>query len=126
VAASAISTVVAQTEFPDLIPFRPVIDDTFLTAAPIDLIRRGVARYELQYAISTGPFGPNSPQGIDIPLIFEHVDTNFAEAVFGYSADDLLMARRVHTAWISFIKSGSIEEGLRASADVAAIRRPQR
>ena len=189
----------AQTKFPDLIPFRPVIDGTFLTAAPIDLMRRGVARdiptmightrdeyryflspaearvpieqkmlhpdaaalppilaaytaafpnltsaerilrllgaelivvptlrlaeaqaaagatvyyYELQYAIPTGPFGPNSPHGIDIPLIFEHVDTNFAKAVFGYSADDLPMARRVHTAWVSFIKSGSIDEGL--------------
>ena len=68
--------------------------------------------YELQYAIPRGPFGPNSPHGIDIPLIFEHVDTNFAKAVFGYSADDLPMARRVHTAWVSFIKSGKIEEGL--------------
>jgi para-nitrobenzyl esterase len=68
--------------------------------------------YNLRYSIPTGPFGPYSPHGIDVPLIFEHVDTAFAREVFGYSSRDLSMARLVHAAWVSFIKSGTIEEGL--------------
>ena len=191
---------VAQSEFPDQLPFRPVVDGTFLPAAPIDLIRAGGARnirtmightqdeyrtflspaqatapiaqkmllhldikelpavvnaystaypnltagdrmlrilgaevlgmptlrtaeaqaaagaavyyYDLRYSIPSGPFGPYSPHGIDVPLIFEHVDTAFARGVFGYSAADLRMAQLVHAAWVSFIKSGTIDEGL--------------
>jgi para-nitrobenzyl esterase len=190
----------AQADFADQLPFRPVIDGTFLSAAPIDLIRAGgsanirtmighthdeyrtllspaqaaapvpqkmllhldikelpaivnaystafpnltpgermlrilgaevigmptlrvaeaqaaagaaVFYYELRYSISNGPFGSYSPHGIDVPLIFEHIDTAFATGVFGYSAGDLPMAQRVHAAWVSFIKSGRIEAGL--------------
>jgi para-nitrobenzyl esterase len=191
----------AQSEFGDWLPFRPVIDGTFLPAAPIDQILAGHAKnvrtmighthdeyrtflspaqaeepieqkrflhldlealpalvkaysaafpnltpgermlrilgaealgmptlrvaeaqaasgavvyyYDLRYSIASGPFGPYSVHGIDVPLIFEKVDTAFARSVFGYSADDLPMARRVHAAWVSFIKSGKIDEGLR-------------
>jgi para-nitrobenzyl esterase len=67
--------------------------------------------YELQYSIPTGPFGPNSPHGIDVPLIFENIGTNFARSVFGYSPRDLPMAMSVHAAWVSFIKSGNMEGG---------------
>jgi para-nitrobenzyl esterase len=189
----------AQTQFPGLVPFWPVVDGTFLTASPVELLRAGAAAdiptmightrdeyryflspaqaqetsppkmlrldavalppivtayrtafptlssgdrmlqllgaelivlptlrvaeaqaaagapvyyYELQYSIPTGPFGRYSPHGIDVPLIFENLDTDFAKRVFGYSASDLPMAKRVHTAWVSFIKSGAINEGL--------------
>lgn len=68
--------------------------------------------YHLRYSIPSGPFGPYSPHGIDVPLIFEHVDTDFARGEFGYRREDLSMAQRVHAAWVSFIKSGSIGEGL--------------
>jgi para-nitrobenzyl esterase len=191
----------AQTKFPDIVPFRPVIDGSFMTASPLDLMRQGVARniptvightrdeyryflspaqaqmpikqkllhldaaavvpilaaytkafpdlnngerivrllgaeliivpvqrlaeaqaaagatvyyYELQYSIPTGPFGPNSPHGIDVPLIFENVGTNFARSVFGYSPGDLPMAKSIHAVWVSFIKSGNTEGGLPA------------
>jgi para-nitrobenzyl esterase len=189
----------AQTRFPDVVPFWPVIDGTFLTASPVELLRAGAAAniptmightrdeyryflspaqaketappkmlhldaaalppivaayrtafptltpgdrmlrllgaelivlpalrvaeaqaaagapvyyYELQYSIPTGPFGRYSPHGIDVPLIFEHLDTDFAKRVFGYTAADLPMAKHVHTAWVSFIKSGTIDAGL--------------
>lgn len=68
--------------------------------------------YDLRFAIRSGPFGAYSAHGIDVPLIFENVDTVFAHEVFGYSGDDLPMARRVHAAWISFIKLGRIDAGL--------------
>lgn len=68
--------------------------------------------YNLRYSIPSGRFGSYSPHGIDIPLIFEHVDTTFARDTFGYSSQDLHMARIVHAAWVSFIKSGRVEEGL--------------
>jgi len=68
--------------------------------------------YNLRYSIPTGNFGPYSPHGIDIPLIFEHVDTDFASHTFGFTSRDLHMARLVHAAWVSFIKSGKIDEGL--------------
>jgi para-nitrobenzyl esterase len=190
----------AQSEFEDLIPYRPVIDGSFLPAAPMDLIRAGRARnittmightrdeyrtflspaqaadsisqkmflnfriaelprvdkayatafpdltrgermlkilgdevigipslklaeaqagagatvfyYHLTYSISDGPFGAYSAHGIDVPLIFEHVDTAFARNVFGFHQTDQAMARRVHGAWVSFIKSGQIDRGL--------------
>jgi para-nitrobenzyl esterase len=70
--------------------------------------------YDLRYSIPSGPFGSYSPHGIDVPLIFDHVDSAFAAGVFGFSAVDLPMAQRVHAAWVSFIKSGEIEEGLPA------------
>ena len=68
--------------------------------------------YDMRYSIASGPFGPFSVHGIDVPLIFERVDTAFAHNVFGYGADDLPMARCVHAAWVSFVKSGKIDEGL--------------
>lgn len=68
--------------------------------------------YNLRYSIPTSPFGSYSPHGIDIPLIFEHVDTDFAALTFGFTSGDLRMARIVHAAWVSFIKSGNIDEGL--------------
>jgi para-nitrobenzyl esterase len=68
--------------------------------------------YNLHYEIPTGPFGSYCPHGIDIPLIFEHVDTHFARTFFGYSSKDADMAHRVHAAWVSFIKVGMILEGL--------------
>lgn len=68
--------------------------------------------YNLRYSIPTSQFGSYSPHGIDIPLIFEHVDTGFASHTFGFTSTDLHMARLVHTAWVSFIRSGKIEEGL--------------
>jgi para-nitrobenzyl esterase len=193
---------VAQADFADQLPYRPVLDGKFLPALPIDLIRAGGARhirtmighthdeyrtllspaqaeapatqkmllhldvkdlppivnaygnafanlsagdrmlrilgaqligmptlkvaeaqaavgatvfyYNLRYSIASGPFGSYSPHGIDVPLIFEHVDTAFATGVFGYSAADLPMAQRVHAAWVSFIKSGRIAAGLPA------------
>jgi len=70
--------------------------------------------YHLRYAIPSGPFGDYSPHGIDVPLIFEHVDTAFARTVFGYSSADLPMAKQVHNAWVSFIKTG--RPGKRPSA----------
>ena len=68
--------------------------------------------YNLRYSIPSGPFGSYCPHGIDIPLIFEHVDTDFARNMFGYSSQDMTMARRVHAAWVSFIKVGKIAAGL--------------
>lgn len=68
--------------------------------------------YNLRYVIASGPYGSYCPHGIDIPLIFEHVDTAFARSVFGFTAQDLPMARRVHEAWVSFIKTGRVVEGL--------------
>jgi para-nitrobenzyl esterase len=68
--------------------------------------------YNLKYSIPTSPFGPYSPHGIDIPLIFEHVDTDFATLTFGFTSSDLHMARLVHAAWVSFIRSGTVDEGL--------------
>jgi len=65
-----------------------------------------VYRYELHYTIPNGPFGTFSPHGIDVPLIFERVDTAFAHTVFGYSGVDLPMAEQHHANWISFIKTG--------------------
>ena len=70
--------------------------------------------YNLGYSIASGPFGPYSPHGIDVPLIFEHVHTAFAAGVFGFTDADIPMAQRVHAAWVSFIKSGEIEAGLPA------------
>jgi hypothetical protein len=52
---------------------------------------------------------------MDVPLIFEHVETAFAAGVFGFSAFDLPMAQRVHAACVAFIKSGEIEECLPAA-----------
>ena len=72
----------------------------------------GVYYYNLRYSIPSGPFGSYCPHGIDIPLIFEHIDTVFARNVFGYSSQDMTMARLVHAAWVSFIKVGRIIEGL--------------
>ncbi len=68
--------------------------------------------YHLSYSIPGGPFGAYSPHGIDVPLIFERVDTNFARTVFGYTSGDLPMAKRVHDTWVSFIKTGSPGEHL--------------
>jgi para-nitrobenzyl esterase len=68
--------------------------------------------YNLHYQIPTGPFGLYCPHGIDIPLIFEHVDTHFARTFFGYSSKDADMAHRFHAAWVSFIKVGMILDGL--------------
>ena len=68
--------------------------------------------YNLRYSIPTSQFGSYSPHGIDIPLIFEHVDTDFASHTFGFTSADLYMARLVHAAWVSFIKSGRIDDGL--------------
>lgn len=190
----------AESDFPDQLPYRPVIDGKFLPGVPLDEIRAGAARnigtmightqdeyrtllspadadkpiaqkmllhhsieelptivaayrvafpdmssgdrmlrllgaeligmptlrmaeaqagcgarvhyYNLRYSIPSGPFGSYSPHGIDIPLIFEHVDTAFARDVFGYGSRDLHMARLVHAAWVCFIKSGTIKEGL--------------
>jgi para-nitrobenzyl esterase len=68
--------------------------------------------YQLSYAIRGGPFGAYSAHGIDVPLIFERVDTDFARNVFGYTAADLPMAKRVHDTWISFIKTGNPGEAL--------------
>jgi para-nitrobenzyl esterase len=68
--------------------------------------------YNLRYSIPNGPFGSYCPHGIDIPLIFEHVDTAFARNMFGYRSQDMTMARLVHAAWVSFIKVGRIVEGL--------------
>ena len=68
--------------------------------------------YNLRYSIPNSPFGSHSPHGIDIPLIFENVDTRFARDTFGYTSDDLHMAQMVHAAWVSFIKSGRVNEGL--------------
>ncbi len=65
-----------------------------------------VYRYQMRYAIPSGPFGTASPHGIDVPLIFERVDTTFARTVFGYSAADLPMAKHLHASWVSFIKTG--------------------
>ena len=70
--------------------------------------------YHLRYAIASGPFGACSPHGIDVPLIFEHVDTAFARTVFGYSSADLPMAKRVHDTWVSFIKTDSPGKDLSA------------
>jgi len=190
----------AESDFPDQLPYRPVIDGRLLPAVPVDAIRAGEARniktmightrdeyrtflsadqaekpitqkmllhhavnqlpaivkaysaafpdltpgdrmlrllgaeflgmptlrmaeaqaasgatvyyYNVRYSIPSGRFGPYSPHGIDVPLIFEHVDTAFATGVFGYSSEDLFMARLVHAAWVSFIKSGRIDAGL--------------
>jgi para-nitrobenzyl esterase len=190
----------AESDFPDQLPYRPVIDGRFLSTVPLDAVRAGAAcnirtmightrdeyrtflsaaeadkaitqkmllhqkieelspivqayraafpdlepgdrmlrllgaeflgmptlrmaeaqaasgaavyYYNLRYSIASGGFGSYSPHGIDIPLIFENVDTSFARDTFGYTAQDLYMARLVHAAWVSFIKSGSVEEGL--------------
>jgi len=190
----------ARADSPNLIVFRPVIDGSYLPAAPIELLRRGSARsvttmvghthdelryffspaqadspasrtlllhldpstlplmisayahafpdatrsermlrvlsadvfgipslrvaeaqassgakvyyYDLRYAIPDGPFGAYSPHGIDVPLIFERVDTAFARTTFGYTSADLPMAKRVHDTWVSFIKTGSPGEKL--------------
>ena len=68
--------------------------------------------YHLSYAIPGGPFGAYIPHGIDVPLIFERVDTAFARTVFGYTSADLPMAKLVHGTWVSFIKTGSPGEHL--------------
>lgn len=184
----------AQADFSGALPYRPVVDGTFLPASPLELLRRGNARsittmvghtrdesrylfspeqaatptaekllshvpptklpsvidayrrvfpgesygdtmlrilsadllgipslriaeaqvaagaktfyYDLHYTIPSGPFGRYSAHGIDVPLIFELVDTSFARTTFGYSASDLSMAVRVHATWVSFIKTG--------------------
>jgi para-nitrobenzyl esterase len=70
--------------------------------------------YNLRFAIASGPFGTYCPHGIDIPLIFEHIDTAFARNVFGFTPQDFPMAHRVHAAWVSFIKTGRIVDGLSA------------
>ena len=74
--------------------------------------------YNLRYSIPSGRFGSYSPHGIDIPLIFEHVDTSFARNTFGYSSEDHYMARIVHAAWVSFIKSGQIDGATVRMADL--------
>ena len=190
----------AESDFEDFIPYRPVVDGTFLPARPIDLVRAGGARniatlightrdeyrtflaptqaegiispkwflhlrladlpplerayqaafpaltpgdrmlklvsdevlamptrqtadaqaaagapvfyYRMNYSIPSGPFGTYSAHGIDVPLFFDHVDTAFARNVFGYSAADRPMAGRVHAAWVSFIRTGHIDQGL--------------
>src|ERR1700728_5400959 len=68
--------------------------------------------YNLRYSIPSGPFGTYCPHGIDIPLIFEHVDTAFARNMFGYSSRDMTMARLVHTALGLVIKIGENGAGL--------------
>ena len=70
--------------------------------------------YDLRYAIPSGPFGPYSAHGIDVPLIFELTDTSFARTVFGYSLADRAMATAVHGTWVSFIKTGHPGEKLPA------------
>ncbi len=190
----------AEASFEDFLPYRPVIDGTFLPARPIDLLRSSGAKniatlightrdeyhtflssaraegpvsqkwflhlkladlppierayesafpalrrgdrmlrilgdellgmptlqtadaqaaagarvfyYRMDYSIEQGPFGPYSAHGIDVPLFFDRVDTAFARQVFGYRDADRPMARRVHAAWVSFIKSGRIDHGL--------------
>ena len=185
----------AQSEFPDLIPFRPVVDGSFLPATPLERFRAGVASkvstllghthdeyrylrsaaqlggpiqrnmlvttdpdaltpivsayraafprltegerqlkilsaevftipalriaealcahggtayfYDVSYPIAKGPFGLTSPHGIDVPLIFDKLDTMFATKVFGYTPQDAPMAKRVHAAWVSFVKYGT-------------------
>lgn len=185
----------AQGEFPDLVPFRPVVDGSFLPATPIECFRAGVARqvatllghthdeyryfrsaaqlggplqrnmlatmdpqalapivsayraafplltegerqlkilgaevftipalriaealsahggtayfYNIHYPIANGPFGLASPHGMDVPLIFDKLDTSFATKVFGYTPQDAPMAKRVHDVWVSFIKHGT-------------------
>jgi para-nitrobenzyl esterase len=68
--------------------------------------------YNLRYAIPSSRFGSYSPHGVDIPLIFEHIDTSFARNTFGFRSEDHYMAQIVHTAWVSFIKSGQINGAL--------------
>jgi para-nitrobenzyl esterase len=190
------SQLAAESEFSDPLPYRPVIDGTFLPAVPVDSIRAGGARhiktmightqdeyrtflsaaqaeksvtqkmflhhkvvdlprirlgydsafpnltagdrmlrllgdeflgmptlgtaealaaaggtvyyYNLRYSIPTGPLGPYSAHGIDVPLIFEQIDTAFARNVFGFSSKELAMAQIVHAAWISFVKTGAL------------------
>ena len=190
----------AESVFEDFLPYRPVIDGSFLPARPIDLVRAGGARniatlightrdeyrtflaptqaegpvspkwflhltlanlppierayqaafptltpgdrmlkllgdellgmptcqmadaqaaagaavfyYRMNYSIPAGPFGTYSAHGIDVPLFFDHVDTAFARNVFGYNAADRPMARRVHAAWVGFIRTGHIDQGL--------------
>ena len=185
----------AQSEFPDLVPFRPVVDGSFLPATPIERFRAGVAHkvttllghthdeyryfrsaaqlggplqrnmlattdpqalapivsayraafpqltegerqlkilgaevftipalriaealsahggtaylYDIHYPIANGPFGLASPHGMDVPLIFDKLDTSFATKVFGYTPQDAPMAKRVHDVWVSFIKHGT-------------------
>jgi para-nitrobenzyl esterase len=62
--------------------------------------------YDMSYVVPSGPFGRYSAHGIDVPLIFELLDTSFARTTFGYRAADLPMAIKVHAAWVSFIKTG--------------------
>jgi para-nitrobenzyl esterase len=110
-----------RAAFPDLSPADRMLRllgaeflgmPTLLTAEALAGSGATVYYYNLRYSIPSGPFGPYSAHGIDVPLIFEQVDTAFARDVFGYSAHDLHMARIVHIAWVSFIKSGMIKEGL--------------
>jgi para-nitrobenzyl esterase len=63
--------------------------------------------FELRYPIEHGPFGAATPHGIDVPLIFDKLDTAFARNVFGYARQDEPMARRVHATWISFVRDGT-------------------
>jgi para-nitrobenzyl esterase len=110
-----------QRAFPDLSPGERMLRILSADLVGIPTLRIAEAQvgsgatvyyYHLRYAVAHGPFGSYSPHGIDVPLIFEHVDTAFARNVFGYSAGDLPMAQRVHTAWVSFIQSGKVTAGL--------------
>jgi para-nitrobenzyl esterase len=71
-----------------------------------------VYNYLLTYSLEHGPFGKFSAHGIDVPLFFDHVHTEFARNVFGFRPADRPMAERVHAAWIDFIKTGQINTGL--------------
>jgi para-nitrobenzyl esterase len=62
--------------------------------------------YDMRYAVPGGPFGRYSAHGIDVPLIFELIDTGFARTTFGYTSADFPMAIRVHATWVSFMKTG--------------------
>jgi para-nitrobenzyl esterase len=62
--------------------------------------------YAVHYCVPGGPFARYSAHGIDVPLIFDKLDSLFARQQFGYSAKDEPMALTVSATWASFIKTG--------------------
>lgn len=72
-----------------------------------------VYTYRLDYSIPNGPFGDKTPHGLDVPMIFQHLDSILGK-VFGLSAEDTPMAATLHAIWSSFIRAGVVEAGLPA------------
>lgn len=66
-----------------------------------------VRRYRLDYAVRDGQFGDLCAHGIEVPMVFEQMNSRLAQ-LFGLSAADAPMENMMHALWSSFVKTGTI------------------